>query len=95
MKNVHSKNATAREIPVEILKNLEFWFSKLRKCINIALAFKKLDPTDKTNFRPASLLSLLFNKFEKIMYAHLNESADKFTQRSMYFSDFFRNARKS
>ena len=71
MKNLPSDKATAREIPVDILKNSEFCFSELTKCINKAFkenespdnlklfdivpVFKKLDPTDKTNFRSVSL----------------------------------------
>ena len=35
--------------------------------------FKKLDLTDKTNFRPVSLLLLLSKVFEKVMYDQLNE----------------------
>ena len=66
VKNLASDQATAGEIPVEILKNSEFCFSELTKCIHkaftekkfpdtlklsdIVLVFKKLDPTDKTNF---------------------------------------------
>ena len=40
--------------------------------------FKKLDPTDKTNFRPVSLLPLLSKVFEKIMYDQLNEYVETF-----------------
>ena len=83
-KNLPSDKATAGEIPVDILRNSEFCFIKLTKCINKAFnenkfpdalklsnivpVFKKLDPTDKTNFRPVSLLPLLSKAFEKIMY---------------------------
>ena len=64
VKNLFSDKATAGEIPVDILKNSEFCFSELTKCINTAFndnkfpdtlkisdivpVFKKLDPTDKT-----------------------------------------------
>ena len=40
--------------------------------------FKKLDPTDKTNFRPVSVLPLLSKVFEKIMYDQLYEYAETF-----------------
>ena len=66
VKNLLSDNATAGEIPVDILKNSKCCFSKLTKCFNKAFneskfpdslklshvvpVFKKLDPTDKTNF---------------------------------------------
>ena len=79
VKNLASDQATAGEIPVEILKNSEFCFSELTKCINKAFnenkfpdtlklsdivpVFKKLDPTDKTNFRPVSVLPLLSKVF--------------------------------
>ena len=62
---------------LNILENSEFCFSELTKSINKAFnenkfhdtlklsdivpVFKKLDPTDKTNFRPVSLLPLLSN----------------------------------
>ena len=87
MKNLSSGKAAASENPVDILKNSEFCFSKLTKCINkafnenkfpdtlklcnIVLVFKKFDPTDKTNFRLVSLLPLLSKAFEKIVYDQL------------------------
>ena len=40
--------------------------------------FKKLDPTDKTNFRPVSLLPLLSKVLEKIMYDQFNEYVETF-----------------
>ena len=65
MKSLPSSEASAGEIPVNILKNSEFCFSELTKCINEAFnenkfpntlklsdivpVFKKLDPTDKQN----------------------------------------------
>ena len=76
------------------MKKLEFCFSELTKCVNKAFnenkfpdtlklsdivpVSKKLDPTDKTNFRPVSLLHLLSKVFEKIMYHQLYEYADTF-----------------
>ena len=94
MKNLPSDKATAGEIPVDILKNSEFCFSELTKCINKAFnenkfpdtlklsdivpVFKKLDSTDKTNFRPVSVLPLLSKMFEKIMYDQLYEYAETF-----------------
>ena len=93
VKNIPSDKATAREIPVDILKISEFWFNKLTKLIkafnenkfpdtlklsDIVPVFKKLDPTDKTNFRPVSVLPLLSKVFEKIMYDQLYEYAETF-----------------
>ena len=79
MKNLPSDKATAGEMPVDILKNSEFCYSELTKCINKAFnkntfldtlklsdivpVFKKLDPTDKTNFKPVSILPLLSKVF--------------------------------
>ena len=79
MKNLPSDKATAGEMPVDILKNSEFCYSELTNCINKAFnkntfldtlklsdivpVFKKLDPTDKTNFKPVSILPLLSKVF--------------------------------
>ena len=76
------------------MKNSEFCFSELTKCINktfnenkfpdtlklsnIVRVFKKLDPTDKTNFRPVGVLPLLSKVFEKLMYDQLYEYAETF-----------------
>ena len=76
------------------MKNSEFCFSELTKCINktfnenkfpdtlklsnIVPVFKKLDPTDKTNFRPVMVLPLLSKVFEKIMCDQLYEYAETF-----------------
>ena len=72
---------------------------------DVVPVFKKLDPSGKKNFRPVSLLPLFSKVFEKIMFDKLYEYAETFlsyfvvfvklTQRSAYFSDFFRNDRKS
>ena len=94
MKNLSSDKAKAGEIPVNILKNSEFCFSELTKCINKAFnenkflytqkrsgivpVFKKRDLTDKTNFRPVSVLPLLHKFFEKIMYDQLYEYTETF-----------------
>ena len=94
MKNLPSDKATADEIPVEILKNSERCFSELTKFINKAFnenkfpdtpklpdivpVFKKLDPTDKTKFRPVNVLPLLSEMFEKVMYDQLYEYAETF-----------------
>ena len=80
--------------PVDILKNTEFFYNELTKCINkafnenkfsdtlklsdIVSVFKKLHPTDKTNFRPLSVLPLIPKVFEKIMYDQLHEYAETF-----------------
>ena len=43
------------------------------KLSNIVLVQKKGDPTDKTNYRSVSVLSLLSKIFEKVMYEQLYE----------------------
>ena len=49
-----------------------------QKLSDIVPVFKKLDPTDETNFRLVSLLPLLSKGFEKTMYDQLYEYADTF-----------------
>ena len=76
------------------MKTSEFCFSELTQFINkafnenkvpdtlklsnIVSVFQKLDPTDKTSFRPVSLLPLLSKVFEKIVYDQLNEYVETF-----------------
>ena len=76
------------------MKNSEFCFCELTKCINKAFTknkspdtlklsdkvplFKKLDPTGKTKFRPVSFLPLLPKVFEKIISDQLFEYVETF-----------------
>ena len=53
-------------------------FPENLKLSDIVPVFKKLDPTDKTSFRPVSVLPLLSKVFEKIMYDQLYEYAETF-----------------
>ena len=85
---------SAGEIPIEILKESTFCFPELKNCINESLTnnkfpdtlklsditpvFKKLDPSDKANYRPVSILPLLSKVFEKIMYDQLYEYIEHF-----------------
>ena len=39
--------------------------------------YKKLDPNDKANFRPVSVLQSLLKVFEKIIYDQLDEHNGK------------------
>ena len=89
VKNLSSDKATAGEIPVNILKNREICFIELTKCFNEAIrnnkfpdslklsdiipVYKKLDPSDKANHRPVSVLPLLLKIFEKTIYDQLYE----------------------
>ena len=73
--NLSSNKAAGGEIPVKILKECDFSFHFLTNCINEAIknknfpdslklsnivpVHKKKDKTDKTNYRPVSILPLL------------------------------------
>ena len=46
--------------------------------VNVIPAHKKDDPTDKTNFRPISVLSLLSKVFERVIYNQLGTFLDSF-----------------
>ena len=75
---------SAGEIPIKILKESTFCFSQITNCINESLtnnkfpgtlklseitpAFKKLEPSDKANYRPVSILPLVSKVFKKLMY---------------------------
>ena len=89
MKNLPSDKVFAVEVPIKILKDSKFCFPELTNCINESLTnnkfpdtlklsditpvFKKLDPSDKANYRPVSILPLVSKVFEKIMYDQLYE----------------------
>ena len=76
-----SNKTTAGQIPIKILKESGFTFEYLTSFVNEAIlsgkfpdslrlsnivpAHKKKDPTDKCNYRPVSILSLLSKLFEK------------------------------
>ena len=94
MKSLPSDKATTGEIPVKVLKNCENCFFDLNNCINEAIrnnkfpdslklsditpVYKKLHPSDKTNYRPVSVLPLLSKVFEKIIYDQLYEYLENF-----------------
>ena len=85
---------SAGEILIKILKECKFCFPELTNCINESLTnnkfsdtlelsditpvFKKLDPSDKASYRPASILPLVSKVFEKIMYDQLYEYMENF-----------------
>ena len=86
--------AAGREIPQKILKECDFSFHFLTNCINEAIknkkfpdslklsnivpVHKKKDATDKTNYRPVSILPLLSKVFEKVMYIQLYDYMENF-----------------
>ena len=73
MKHLSSDKVSADEIPIKILKESTFCFPELTNCINESLTnnsnitpvFEKLDPSDKANYRPVSILPLVSKVFEK------------------------------
>ena len=82
MKNLPSDKVSAGEIPIKILKENAFCFSEsltnnkfpdTLKLSDITPVFKKLDPSDKANYRLVSILPLVSKLFEKIMYDQLYE----------------------
>ena len=100
MKSLPPDKATAGDIPINVLKKCEKCFFDLTSCINEAITnnklldslklsditpvFKKLDPSDKANYRPVSLLPLLSKVFEKIIYDQLYEYLENFLSELLY-----------
>ena len=94
VKNLPSDKVSADEVPIKILKESTFCFPELTNCINeyltnhkfpdilkfsdITPVFKKLNPSDKANYRPVSILHLVSKIFEKIMYDQLYEYIEHF-----------------
>ena len=94
MKSLPSDKATAREIPVSILKNSEICFFDLTDSINKAIrnnkfqdslklsnitpVYKNLDPSDKAIYRTISVLPLLSKVFQKIIYDQLYKYFEHF-----------------
>ena len=87
VKNLRSDKATAGAIPVNILKNSEICFlNGIKKPIrnnkfpdslklsDVTPVYKKLDPSDKVDYRLVSALALLSTVFEKkkIMTSFMN-----------------------
>ena len=80
MKSLPSDKATAGEIPINVLKNC---FFDLTNCINKAIrnnkfpdslklsditpVFKKLDPSDKANYRPVSVYLYYQKSLKKLL----------------------------
>ena len=54
-------------------------FSHSLKCASVRPTCKKVDPFDKTNYRPVSILPLLSKAYERVIYG----------QASNYFEPFF------
>ena len=94
IKNLPSNKSSGGEIPLHILKRCSFTFNNLTNCINDILTgisfptslksavitpiYKKGDLTDKTNYRPISILPLLSKIIERLMYNQLYNYINKF-----------------
>ena len=94
IRDLPTNKAAGGEIAVNILKKSNFSFDELTICVNYALingkfpitlknanvtpVHKKDDPTDKTNFRPISVLPLLSKVFERVIYNQLGKYMDTF-----------------
>ena len=93
--------AASGEIPLKVLKECDFSFHFLTnyvneaiktekfpdslKLSNIAPVHKKKDATDKTNYRPVSILPLLSKVFEKVMYIQLYGYMENFLNQLLWF----------
>ena len=87
----NSKYVTG-EIPTKILKECKFTFEILTHCVNESFAsgefpdclkqannssiFPKDDPLDKENYRPSSILPLIFKVYEKLLYNRLSDNKE-------------------
>ena len=69
MKNIPSDKATTGEIPVDILKNSEFYFSELMKCINKAF--------NESNFPATMKLSDIVPVFRKKVIQLIKQILDQ------------------
>ena len=84
IRDLKTNKAVGGEIPTKILKECEFTFDVLTKCVNksietgcfpdslklanVAPVFKKENPLDKSNYRPVSILPFLLKVYEKVIY---------------------------
>ena len=94
IRDLPTNKAARGEIPLNILKKSNFSFDELTICVNCGLingkfpitlknanvipVHKKDDPTDKTNFRSVSVLSLLSKVFQRVIYNQLGMYVDTF-----------------
>ena len=91
VKNLPLDKASAAEIPIKTLKES---FPEPANCINESLTnnkfpdtlklsditpvFRKVDPSDKVDYRSVSILPLVSKVFEKVMYDQLYEYIEHF-----------------
>ena len=100
MRDLKTNKAVGGEIPTKILKECEFTFDVLTKCVdkfietgyfpdslklaNVAPIFKKEDPLDKSNYKLVSILSLLSKVYEKVIYSQLSDYSGSFLNNILY-----------
>ena len=70
------KRSRLTEFINEVLRNSKSL--ELLKLSEIVPVYKKKDPTDKSNFRPISILPLISNVFEKVIFDQLCNYMNKF-----------------
>ena len=97
IRDMKNNKSVGGEIPIQILKESEFTFKVLTNCIkksietgcfldslieaNITPIFKKDDPLDKSNYRPVSILLLISNVYERLIYDQLSYYTESFLSR--------------
>ena len=93
-KDLKSNKATGRDILLKLLKECDFTYEKLTnrtnnslsgglfpdylKRANITPVHNKNDPLDKENYKPVSVLPLLFKVYERAIFNQLSEYMQKF-----------------
>ena len=94
IKDLKTNKAAGGDIPLKLLKECDFTYEKSSNCINnslsealfsdslkranITLVHKKNDPLDEQNYRPVSILSLLYKVYEWAIFNQLSEYMQKF-----------------
>ena len=89
IKDLRNGKSVRGEIPTKTLKECEFNFEILTQCVNryfasgefpdcikqanVSPIYRKDDPLDKENYRPVSILPLLSNVYEKLLYNRLSD----------------------
>ena len=85
---IKTDEAVSGEIPVKLLKDCDFSFCALTKCINKSIengtfpdslkeaktdsVYKAKHPFEKANYRPVSILPVLSKVYERLMFYQLS-----------------------
>ena len=89
IRDMKNNKSVGGEIPTKILKKSEFTF-EINKSIesgcfpdslkepSITHIFKKDDPLDKSNYSPVSILPLISNVYQRLIYNQLSEYTESF-----------------